>query len=81
MDKKILSAIALMVSTVAGASILGFPYIFSKIGLLTGILTILIVGSAATLMSLYIAEMSLNEKKEYLISGFAKNILVKKEKS
>ncbi len=72
MDSKFLTAIAIMVSTVAGASVLGFPYVFAQIGFLTGIATIVLVGIAATLMTLYLAELSLNEKKEYLISGFAK---------
>jgi len=80
MNSKIFIAIALMVSTVAGASILGFPYVFSQVGFLTGVATIILVGIAATLMTLYLAEMSLNEKKEHLISGFAKKYFGKKGK-
>ena len=80
MDTKQLTAIALMVSTVAGASLLGFPYVFAKVGFLTGLITIILVGSATTLMTLYLAEMSLNERKEHLISGFAKKYFGKKGK-
>jgi amino acid permease len=80
MESKFWIAVALMVSTVAGAAVLGFPYIFSKIGFITGVATILLVGTATTLMTLYLAEMSLNEKKEYLISGFAKKYFGKKGK-
>ena len=62
MDKKLLIAIALMVSTVAGASVLGFPYVFAQAGFLTGVATIILVGIVTTLMTLYIAELSLMEK-------------------
>ena len=80
MNSKLFTAVALMVSTVAGASILGFPYIFSQIGFLTGLVTIIIVGIATTFMTLYIAELSLNEKKEHMISGLAKKYFGRKGK-
>ncbi len=80
MDSKLIIAIALMVSTVAGASVLGFPYVFAKVGFLTGVTTIVIVGIATTLMTLYIAELSLMEKKEHLLSGFAKRYFGQKGK-
>ena len=80
MNSKILMAVVLMVSMVAGASILGFPYVFAQVGFLTGVATIILIGIAATLMTLYIAELSLNEKKEHLISGFAKKYFGKKGK-
>ncbi|MCD6575666.1 MAG: amino acid permease [Nanoarchaeota archaeon] len=80
MDSKLLIAIALMVSTVAGASILGFPYVFAQVGFLTGLTTIILVGIATTLMTLYIAELSLNEKKEHMISGLAKKYFGKRGK-
>ncbi|MCD6547613.1 MAG: amino acid permease [Nanoarchaeota archaeon] len=73
-------AVALMIGTVAGASVLGFPYVFAKVGFLTGLLTLIIVGSAATLMTLYIAELSLIEKKKHHLAGFAKKYFGNKGK-
>lgn len=71
MAKLSLSAIMLMVGTVAGASILGLPYVFSKIGFTTGVFTLLLIGAAATLMSLYIGELALRTKGTHHLSGFA----------
>ncbi len=80
MDLSFLTAVALMVSMIAGASILGFPYVFAEAGFLTGVVTLVLVGIATTFMTLYVAEMSLNEKKTYLISGFAKKYFGRKGK-
>ncbi len=80
MDLSFLTAIALMVSAIAGASILGFPYVFAQTGFLTGVVTLILIGIATTFMTLYVAEMSLNNKKVHLISGFAKEYFGKRGK-
>jgi amino acid permease len=71
MNKLSLSAVMLMVGTVAGASILGLPYVFAKVGFWTGVITLLLIGFAATLMSLYIGELTLRSRERHHLSGYA----------
>ena len=75
-----MTAVALMVSMIAGASILGFPYVFAQTGFLTGVVTLILVGIATTFMTLYVAEMDLNDDKVHHISGFAKKYFGKRGK-
>lgn len=80
MDLSFFTAVALMVSMIAGASILGFPYVFAQAGFLTGVVTLILIGVATTFMTLYVAEMDLNDKKVHHISGFAKKYFGNKGK-
>jgi len=73
--KKFIFALFLMISTIAGAAILGIPYLFSQVGFWTGIACLGIVLFAATLMTLYIAEVTLRTKETFHLSGFAKKYL------
>jgi amino acid permease len=75
--KKFVFALFLMVSTVAGAAILGFPYLFSQVGFWTGLACLALVLAAGTLMTLYIAETTLRTKETFHLSGFAKKYLGK----
>jgi len=75
-----LYAITLIIGTIVGAGILGLPYIFAKAGFLAGILNLVIVGSAATLMSLYVGEVSLRTKEKHQLAGLAEVYLGKKWK-
>ena len=70
-----LKAIALLVGTVTGASILGFPYVFARAGFLTGVITLILLGIVATLMALYVAELSLRHKEKHHLTGLAKHHL------
>ena len=80
MDLSFFTAVALMVSMIAGASILGFPYVFAQAGFLTGVITLVLIGVATTFMTLYVAEMDLNDKEVHHISGFAKKYFGKRGK-
>ena len=70
--KKFTFALFLMISTMAGAAVLGFPYAFADLGFWTGTACLTIVMFVATLMTLYIAETTLRTKETFHLSGFAK---------
>lgn len=70
-----LTAIALMVGTVVGAGILGLPYVFAKAGFWAGILNLILIGSISTIMTLYVAELSLRTRKKHQLAGFAMKYL------
>ncbi|MDD5181655.1 MAG: aromatic amino acid transport family protein [Candidatus Nanoarchaeia archaeon] len=75
-----LTALALIIGTSIGAGILGLPYLFAKSGFLGGAITLVVVGIAMTLVTLYFGEISLRTKENYHLSGFAKKYLGNKWK-
>jgi amino acid permease len=70
-----LTAIALIVGTVVGAGILGLPYVFAKAGFWAGIINLIVIGSASTLLTLYVLELSLRTKEKHHLAGFAMKYL------
>lgn len=71
----ILTAIALMVGTIVGAGILSIPYVFAKAGFWTGIVSLILVSAASTLMTLYVAELALRTRNRHQLAGFAAKYL------
>lgn len=75
--KEVLQAIATLVGTVIGAGVLGIPYVVASAGLLTGILVLLFVGFAVTLMYLFYGEVVLRTKGNHQLTGYAEIYLGK----
>lgn len=80
MQKEEFEAFATLIGTVVGAGILGAPYVIAKAGFLTGLLAIIIVGFAVTLMHLYLGEIVLRTKGKHQLTGYAEKYLGKKGK-
>jgi len=74
-QKNFFMAIALIVGTVCGAGILGLPYVFAKSGFLIGILNLVFIGAAVTLMTLFTGELALRTKEKHQLAGFADHYL------
>lgn len=75
--KEVLQAIATLVGTVIGAGVLGIPYVVASTGLLTGILVLLFVAGAVTLMYLFYGEVVLRTKGNHQLTGYAEIYLGK----
>lgn len=75
--KEVFQAIATLVGTVIGAGVLGIPYVVASAGLLTGILVLLFVGFAVTLMYLFYGEVVLRTKGNHQLTGYAEIYLGK----
>lgn len=78
MKKEFIIAVAIIVGTVFGAGILGLPYVFAKSGFLIGLLYLIVIGIAATLMTLYTGEITLRTKKFLQLPGLTEFYLNKK---
>jgi amino acid permease len=72
-----LEAVSTLVGTVIGAGVLGMPYVIAKAGLLNGIIIIILLGIALTILYLYYGEIILRTKKLHQISGYAEKYLGK----
>jgi tyrosine-specific transport protein len=72
-----LEAVSTLVGTVIGAGVLGIPYLVAKSGLLNGVLLILVLGAAVTLMYLYYGEIILRTRKIHQLTGYAEKYLGK----
>jgi len=77
MDKGVFRASALLCGTVIGAGVLGIPYVIAKAGFLTGLLTILILGSAILFLILFFGEVILRTPGNHQIPGYAEKYLGK----
>jgi tyrosine-specific transport protein len=72
-----LEAVSTLVGTVIGAGVLGMPYLIAKAGLLNGIILIILLGIAITILYLYYGEIILRTKKIHQIIGYAEKYLGK----
>lgn len=63
MDSHYLAALGTIIGTIVGAGILALPYAVSKSGFLIGLILLIVVGVAATFLTLYTGELSFRSKK------------------
>ncbi|MBT3690905.1 GerAB/ArcD/ProY family transporter [Candidatus Woesearchaeota archaeon] len=77
MDKNLFRASALLCGTIIGAGVLGIPYVIAQAGFLTGILTILILGTAILFLNLFLGEVILRTPGNHQIPGYAEKYLGK----
>jgi amino acid permease len=70
-----LAGLTLVLGTVIGAGVLGLPYLFAKAGYITGLVNLIIVGFAVSLMTLYVGELALRTKEKHQLAGFAAKYL------
>jgi len=80
-DKDFLRGVAAIVGTVVGAGILAIPYAFSKVGFVTGVLSLIIIGFISFLVLLYMGEVALRTKETLQIVGLVGKYLGNKAKS
>ncbi|MDD5181651.1 MAG: aromatic amino acid transport family protein [Candidatus Nanoarchaeia archaeon] len=74
-------ATALIIGTIFGAGVFGIPYAVSKAGFPLGLILIVVLGIAVTLMTLYMAEVVLRTNKTKQFVGLAEKYLGKPGKS
>ncbi len=72
---KLLLAIATIIGTVIGAGILGLPYAISVSGFIPGVILIIIIGFAMTMLLLYLGEVVLRCKRVLQVPGLVKKYL------
>jgi tyrosine-specific transport protein len=77
MERRFLTAVATIIGTIIGAGILGLPYAIAKSGFFLGLLNMLVVGLATTLMTLYMGEIVLRTRKVRQFTGLAEIYLGK----
>lgn len=83
-NKDLATATSTLIGFTLGAGIFGIPYAIAQVGFIYGVLSILIVGSAISLLYLMIGEICLRTKKKHQLVGYAnvylgqfgKNIMV-----
>ncbi len=73
-------AIATLTGCIIGAGILGIPYVVVRAGFWTGILVIVVLGLAITLVHLLVGEVSLRSNVCHQLVGYAEKYLGKKGK-
>ena len=78
--KLLLSSIAILVGTSIGAGILGLPYTGSKAGFYILIFYILFLGIIASLVNLYLGEITLRTKEKHQLPGYTKKYIGEKSK-
>ncbi len=71
MSKHFFGSIATIVGFVIGAGILGIPYAISKSGFITGVLLIVVLGTAGLFLNLYTGEIALRTKGSHQLTGLA----------
>jgi amino acid permease len=81
MKKEFFGAVATLVGFTVGAGILSIPYVFSKAGFLTGIISIILIGFFVMILNLMIGETILRTKKSHQLVGYAKKYLGNKGKN
>jgi len=70
-------AVATLTGTIIGAGILGIPYVFSKAGLLVGIINIIVLGTIVLFVNLYMGEILLRTRGSHQLPGYAEKYLGK----
>lgn len=78
--KQYFLAIATLTGTIIGAGIFALPYVFSKVGFLTGLFLLLVVGAIILLNSWLYGEVILRTSGEHRLIGYAQHYLGKKGK-
>jgi len=71
MNRAVYEAISTLIGVMIGAGIFGIPYVFAKAGFLTGLTTLFIIGTAMTLINLYLGEVVLRTKGNHQLTGYA----------
>ncbi len=79
-NKRILTAISIIVGTVVGVGFLGMPYVAVKSGFYVTIGYLFLLGSLILLINLYFGEIILRTKGEHQLVGYAYKYLGKKGK-
>ena len=81
MNKEVFGAICTFVGIAVGAGIFGLPYVFSKAGFFTGLLTLILVFFVMLFVTLYLGEILLRTKGRHQLSGLAAKYLGTKGKT
>ena len=82
MPKKcFLEAIATLIGCVVGAGVLGIPYVIAKSGLLFGLIDIILLGTAVTVLNLYFGEVVLRTNGNHQLTGYAEKYFGKRGKA
>src|SRR6056297_3738874 len=79
-NKKLLTAISIIIGTVVGVGFLGMPYVASKAGFFVIAGYLLVFGLLILLINLYFGEIILRTKGKHQLVGFAYRYLGKKGK-
>jgi tyrosine-specific transport protein len=74
---KTLRATALLTGTVIGAGVLGIPYAIAQAGFLTGLLMIVLIGTAMLILNLFFGEVILRTTGNHQLPGYAEKYLGK----
>jgi amino acid permease len=74
-------ALAALIGTIIGAGILGIPYVVMQSGFPVGMLHLVLIAIAMTLIMLYLGEIALRTKHNHQLPGFAKKYLGQKGKT
>jgi tyrosine-specific transport protein len=82
MPKKcFLEAIATLIGCVVGAGVLGIPYVIAKSGFLFGLIDIILLGAAVTVLNLFFGEVVLRTSGNHQVTGYAEKYFGKRGKT
>ncbi len=70
-------AVAFVVSGTIGAGVLGLPYAISKVGMTVGMVYIVVLGLLTIALNVMLGEIVTRSKKEYQMSGLAREYIGK----
>lgn len=74
---KLLLGIFTLSGTMIGAGMLGLPYVFSKSGILAGLIWLILLGILMLFVHLYLGEVVLRTSGEHQLAGYAEKYLGK----
>jgi len=63
--------VALLMGVTIGAGILGIPYAFSQVGLVSALITFVVAGLLVLIVQLYLGELALSTKEPHQLPGLA----------
>ncbi len=78
--KEVLASSATLIGMTIGAGILGIPYVISRAGFITGLITIILLGFVSLYINLCVGEIALRTKGNHQLAGYAEKYLGKQGK-
>ncbi len=76
--KKYLEAVATLIGTTIGAGILGMPYMFSRYGIITSSLIIIVIGLLTLILNYFFGKVVIKTKQIHQLTGYTRIYLGKK---
>ena len=75
MTNKTYSAVSTIIGYMIGAGILGLPFVFARSGYLTGLISLIALGTCVMFLNLYLGEVCLRTREQHQLTGYAEKYI------